>query len=288
MFNREIFEQFLSELTKEEIEELNNKDIEETNRIYDEWKTAFDQDMCSLCHKPLSYVDTINPCLHLLIYPKLKKKIYLNILDQKSLFQVYSYLRWVANTENILTNINDLKLESNEKNMLQVTIKYKDFTWGIICSKGDLEGHQTNNVSFPHYHFQMEYEGQSIIKFNQTHIKLTDEDIFNLILKNEYGAKEYSGHGSLGMNSLFDLEPEELINTLGYCEEDYNAPIHIQTVASFEDGIDGEELYELVQRAKKEGITVASLLRDRADSATSFIEPGKAVPKMKKRKKRGK
>lgn len=280
------FEKLRNEMSINDLKQFQQAAFNETDEIYNMWLAGFMKEYCIICKKSLDHVDTVNPCMHLLIVPNIKKRLLFKIFDNYGLFEVYSFLRWVANTDKKLVNINDISLETEEKNYLQVTIKYKEFEFTLLCSEGDIKGHEGSNVEYPHYHFELEYSGNKIIKLNQSHIRLTEDDIVGLKHMKEQGAKVYSGVGGMGMDDAFDIPLEDIVFGTAYTEDASIAPFHMDTFATFDAGIDGEELFELIEKAKRDKVTVASLLQQRADSATTIIEAGEAVPEMKKRKKR--
>lgn len=279
-------------LSNEEIEKLNKKILEESEKEYDKFTSNFKEGKCSYCENDLTFFDSDKPCFHWLLYPKGIKKENFGILFKNfGCFRLMSYLRWVANQEVPFMNINDLKIESKESRVFELTIKYQNKEWTFCCSKSDLEGHERFN--FPHYHFNMSLDGKRFINFHDFHLKLTDEDLFELnshLGKNEK-IKYHWGRGA-GMQDLINLPPELLINSLNSAEDESKSTFHLSNIIEAKPGekIKGDDIADLIEESKKTGKTFTSLAREKFKDASikTIISPGEGVIELKKRYSRKK
>jgi len=282
-------EQWLRSLPEVEIQQVNELERKKAEDDYRQFKEAFSRGMCSLCGSPLKTINREKPCLHwLLRLCKFKKKDFRILYPTIEYFQLSAYLRWVANQDVFMKNINDLVEEKHSSKIIETTIKYKQIEWSISCSKGDFEGHEGSQVNFPHYHFQMIINGQSFINYSDFHIPLLESDIFGLLMINKYDAVESYGSGGIGMQSGMNINPEDIIKYSRVCNDDEEkAGYHISTMAKFENRISGEEIRKMFEISKQTEKTVASLLAEREGvDMTSIISPHESVPYIARRTKR--
>lgn len=152
-------------------DEMNAKDYQE---LCDSLKLK----QCSLCGHSLDYCDEDSPCFHVLLNPQIKKKVWNKLFSKPvSFFKLYSYLAWVANSDQPFTNINDMPCDSDGNILFESTIRYKNIEWSFSFKKGDFEGHVGKKAGeTSHYHFQMTTDGNVVIRYNKTHIPFTPED----------------------------------------------------------------------------------------------------------------
>lgn len=291
VIDKEKINNFLNTLTKDEIEDLNKKDQQDAEDCYKDFKKQFKNGNCFICNKPLKTFSADNPCLHWLLREnnKIKKKDIKKVLDKFSYFQVNSYLRWAANSDEFFKNINDLEDEKDGSKLIEITLKYKHIKWSISCSYGDYTGHVGKKANFPHYHFEMLLNGQVFIKFNDFHIPFKESDLFGLIMIKDFGAIESHGTGGTGMESLMNCKPEDLVKYSSFTKDESKADINISTIASFgKNGILVDDVFKIIEEAEKSGVSAARLLQERANSAVSFVSPHDSVPKKEKRSGRRK
>ncbi|MDI3477954.1 MAG: hypothetical protein PWQ59_1479 [Thermoanaerobacterium sp.] len=281
--------QWFKNLSEEEIRKVNEIERKKAEEDYKKFKEAFSRGMCSLCGSPLSTISREKPCLHWLLRQcKFKKKDFKLLYPTISYFQMNAYLRWVANQDVYMKNINDLTDEKNPSKIIETTIKYKHIEWSFSCSQSDFEGHKGSKADFPHYHFQMRIDGRPFIDYTDYHIPFLESDIFNFVLIKNHGAIESYGLGGVGMQSGISLEPEDIINYSHACDDEEKAVYHILTMAEFENGISGEELNEVFEISKRTGKTITRILHERGTKMTSIITPHKSVPEIAKRTERKK
>ena len=125
---------FLESIPQEEIEKHHLLQAETNEKMFQEFKEALAKNMCFLCNGKIDDFDESNTCLHWFTYPKgIRKKHFENYLEKPlSFYRLDSYLRWLANTENPIVNINDLKDETSKTSFIETTIKYKNIEWLLL------------------------------------------------------------------------------------------------------------------------------------------------------------
>jgi hypothetical protein len=277
--------------TKEEIEKLNEKNMKESEEEYNNFISSFSKGNCFYCGEKITSFNENKPCAHWLLCPEgIKKEDFGILLKKFGCFRLMAYLRWIANQEAPFININDLKIESKESRVFEVTIKYQNKEWTFCCSKCDLEGH--DRFKFPHYHFNMSINGKRFINFHDFHLKLTDEDLFELdshLGKNE-NIQFHWGRGA-GMQELMNLPKEKLINSLKTSEDTSKETIHLSNWIEAKPGktIRGDDIQDIIDESRKTGETFTSLARKKLKdtSIMTIISPGEAVVELKKRYSRG-
>ena len=171
----------MKDLSPEEIAEINKKNFEESRRQFLDFKKKFSIGICPICGSSNDSFNKTAPCMHWLLNPLGFKKKYFELITQKfSYSRINSYLRWVANQETPLKNINDFIEERSGSKIIETTIHFGNKEWSFSCSKSDFEGHPRSQFNFPHYHFGMSLDGKPIIKFSDFHLALSEEDIFEI------------------------------------------------------------------------------------------------------------
>ena len=287
-------ENFIKSIPPEKRNELNKKEIEEHKQQYKEFNERFSKGYCYICKTKIKYFDKNKPCVHWLLKPKGFKKAHFELILKKADYSnIDSYLRWVANYEAPLQNINDLSEEKKESMMFEYIIKYKNFEWSFSCSKKDFEGHQKRRQGkYPHYHFQMRIDKKQFINFGDFHIPLSRYDRYIIRTKrNEIkGISHQEGFGS-GMDAFFrNLSPEEILKHAKTTDGFYKATIHTSYIIQAEPGktISGDNMVNLIEESKKTGIPLWNLLPKLKNAkATALISPGNGVPEIFSRKGRG-
>ena len=235
------------------------------------------------------------PCFHWLLNPKGFKKKYFPILYANYGFhQLEAYLRWLANTEAPVRNINDLFIEKGPSKEVAVTIKYKNMEWSFSCSKGDFEGHKDkNDGKYPHYHFQMKYEGRVIINYGGFHIPFNIDDELIFAIKNgEIDRLKYDYSYGAGMQCIIDrYEPERMLELMIAENSIDNGQFHLSTYIEAEPGttISGNDIANLIIESKESGVPLAKLVQKINNTRiTTVITPGPDIPRIAERKPRKK
>jgi hypothetical protein len=277
------FAKFLARMSPEaraHINEHSHREALEQHKLFSE---AFKAGQCYLCGDALTSFDEAKPCQHWLLKPEgFGKEHFGRLAKQHSLIVLEYYLRWVANEE-AFANINDLADEGTGK-LVELTIRYKNLDWSFSCGANDLSGHEGGGEHSrrPHYHFQMYVDGKPFIRYSDFHLPLSDADFGILeFMRQNSGKVRRRLPGGAGMNEVLNEETlEYLVRTGRPGTNDESAPIKLDTIIKSEPGktISGEDLYNLIQVAKAEGVTVASKLHElKSVSVQTLVSPGSGV-----------
>ena len=281
---------FLEKLPTNYINQMNKKTFEDTDKEYKEFQEQLKKGQCYLCSETINSFVENKPCQHWLLRPAgFDKKHFPLVYKTFNFFRIEAYLRWIANSEILAGNINDLVEETNSKKLFEHTIKYKNFEWSFSCSSEDLSGHKLSfSGQFPHYHFQMRIDGQPFIDYANFHISFTDEDFFHLPMMLGMVDKAKYTHGA-GMQEMMSIDPETLLNSMQKATDETNGVYNVQTLVHAEPGktLSGDEIADLFKKSKELNIPVAKLIKElkNVGSAKSFIMPGSRVPRQAGRKK---
>ncbi|WP_316348923.1 hypothetical protein [Desulfuromonas acetoxidans] len=271
-------------------EEKRKGSLIEAQRAEEDWRefsACLERGVCSICYKPTKSFSVKNPCLHWLLKPKgFKKKHFKDIYAQFNYFRISAYVRWVAATEALGRNINDLKVEHSGKNIIDFTAKYKHLKWSFSCSESDFKGHPTAKMgNTPHYHMQMYVQNKPFIKYNDFHIPFHNEDLcnFELILNHSDMIKPSYGRGD-GMEALLGSEErlEAIIDHSIPLREEQEAAFHMSTIVMAPEGetISGDLLAEAFKEAEATGRTRTAVLKEKLKDANirTLVSPGEGVP----------
>tara|TARA_B100000929_G_scaffold270383_1_gene240521 strand:+ start:369 stop:1262 length:894 start_codon:yes stop_codon:yes gene_type:complete len=272
-------------MSPEEIEEMNRLNDEEHQRQAEAFRAGYKKGICYLCDKPFKTISKSNPCLHWLLRQcKFKKKDFPKIYEKYGYGNIAAYIRWCANQDRFLSNINDLKNEKSDRKVLSYTVKWKNVEWTFDCSKNDFQGHQGTSIDYPHYHFQMRIDGRQFINFNDFHVPFTDHDLF--ILKNsleqgDWFKQNFGAIGS-GMQDAVSAELEDILEHTSRSDNEDEATYHFSTMIEARDTpISGEEIYEIQKEAERTGKSFAFVaqkrLKERAKVQT-VISPADSIP----------
>lgn len=278
---RQIFER----MSPEEIEELNRKNDEEHQRQAEAFKSGYEKGICYLCNKPFKTIGKENPCLHWLLRQcKFKKKDFPQIYAKYGYGNIAAFVRWCANQERMISNINDLEEEKSDRKVLSYTVKWKNIEWTFDCSKNDFSGHQGTSIDFPHYHFQMRIDGMQFINFNDFHVPFTAHDVFVIKTSLEQGDWFKNDFGAIGagMQEAISIGVEDILEHTLRSENEAEATYHFSTIIdASENPISGEEIYEIQQEAKRTGksfaFTAQKRLNGRAKVQT-IVSPADSIP----------
>ena len=154
-------QKFFESLPINEIERLNKKTFDSSDAEYKQFKSFLEKSFCYICGEKIDGFILDKPCMHWLLRPTgFDKKHFPLVFKKFNFLRIESFLRWIATTEILAGNINDLKEETNPSKLFEHTIKYKNFDWSFSCSKSDLAGHKFSfSGRAPHCHFQMRING---------------------------------------------------------------------------------------------------------------------------------
>lgn len=274
---------FLESLSDEQIELGNRKDQKEHDQQFAAFEGAYLKGNCYLCGEDFDKMRTDSPCTHwLLRRTKFKKKDFPKIYEKYDYHNIAAFLRWCANQESPLRNINDLKEEKAERKVISYTIKWKNIEWTFDCSRNDLAGHGNGFSSYPHYHFQMRIDGREFLNFNDFHVPFSDRDLFMFAASELPTVRAGFGPGGAGMQEAVELDPEVVIDDTEPTERYEDATYDLSTIIiSDEKPISGEMLLEVINEAKKTNRTFASVAKERlVDKASikTIISPSESIP----------
>ena len=109
----EKFRRIFEGLSPEEIEEMNRLNDEEHQKQAEAFRAGYEKGICYLCNKPFKTISKDSPCLHWLLRQcKFKKKDFPKVYEKYGYGNIAAFIRWCANQERLLSNINDLEDES--------------------------------------------------------------------------------------------------------------------------------------------------------------------------------
>jgi hypothetical protein len=283
---------FIESIPQEEVERQTLKQDEENKRIYKKFIDGLKIGNCFLCGGQMESFDEKRPCFHWFTYPKgIRKKHFEKYLENPiGFFKLDSYFRWLANTENPIGNVNDLKDEISSTSYLETTYRYKNIEWAFSVGHTDIEGHIKSKVgSTPHYHIQMKVDDRIFLNFNHFHIPFSDGDMFIIELLEQAPDKVKMGHSfGYGIGILEDEENIERIDDSLLATDDYeNAPFNRQTLIEMPEGqtISNEQIQKAIAESKRTNKPIGKILQEYFKDAKTLtiLGPGEGVPKMTKR-----
>lgn len=283
---------FIESIPQDEVERQTRLQAENNVRVYKDFTDGLIIGKCFLCGGQMSLFEEARPCFHWFTYPTgIKKKHFENYLKNSiGFFQLDSYFRWLANTENTIANINDLKAETSSTSYLETTYRYKKIEWAFSIGHTDKEGHPNAQVgSIPHYHIQMKVDDRIFLKFNDFHIPFSDDDLFTITLLEQAPDKVKLGHSyGYGIGILEDEENLDYIDFAMTITDDIdNAPFNRQTLIEAPEGqtITGEIIQQAIDESKRTKKPIGKILQRLLPDTkiTTILTPGDGVPKMTKR-----
>ena len=291
----EAFNDRLNALSDEEISAREHEHFTQTARDFADVCDALKKSKCHYCQQPISYFVESKPYFHWLLKPNgFKKKHFPKLFEQTGFRRLNTYLRWIANSEKTLQNINDLKCESHNHKFIEESIKYREFEWSFSCAESDRAGHSgSRNGSMPHFHFQMRINGNAFIDYTDFHIPFTDYDHFSFAVE-EGRFERLIAHRTFdaGMQTLFDAnsDSERLVDSLRYTKDEENAALHTEFILMAEPGhtISGDEIAAMFEERERTGTSFGVLARKLKNvSVEAYVSAGPGVPEKAVRKSRG-
>lgn len=292
------FEKQVSKWTELESQQHYDAQRKSYDNEYSHFISAYKNDTCYLCGKKFSTISKKTPCIHWLLRRcKFKKKDILLITEKYDFYNISAFLRWVSNAETRSKNINNLKEESSNRKLFEITIKWKNIEWTLDCSHNDFKGHKGTKTDFPHWHIQMRIDNNQFINFNDFHLPFSKDDRLKLTLEENPDSSFHHTFGPEGQGmqekmEQFSKNPDEFLENAISSQDPEDGSIHIQTMVSAPDGgISGEQLDKAMDMHKKTGKLLAYcfqkvLENDKNVSFTSIASPSESVPKIAKRTER--
>lgn len=276
-------------MKQEEIDKINSDNMKATKEEYASFVKAFKDERCYMCGETLSSFNPQKLCLHWLLRPfRIKNKHFKDFFKHFNLFQIQSYLMWVAYQENKSANINNLSLEKDKNKVWESTIKYKNLEWSISCAQTELEGHKGTQHDFPHYHFSMKINGNTVMSWQ--HAPLTQEDILKIKTHNNPSSGLVHFWYIPGMEEVFSIGPKELLKNMQTGEDVSSAPFHSYGMFEMKDGspLPSEKIEEAFKKSKETKESYIKLIsKIPGIKSQIIIEPGEGVPEINRKKPRG-
>jgi hypothetical protein len=290
------FNEYLNTIPLEKLHAEGDKQHKKDEQDFQELKTALAEGRCHYCNNPLSHFSEKKPCFHWLLKPNgFKKRHFPLLYEQKSFHQLEAYLRWVANCDKPMKNINDLVEEKSSSKFIEETIRYKNIEWSFSCSHGDRAGHKDKHEGqMPHYHFQMKVDGNVVINYNGFHLPFDDYDEFSFAVKADKFDRLKARHvQGAGMQAMFDhMSPEEIVDGMRHAENEEDAELDVGIMIQADEGttISGDDIADMLEERKRTGVSMAKLVqRLKNVKVQTVISPGPGVPEIAARKRnRGK
>ena len=162
------------------------------------------------------------------------------------------------------------------RSLFEVTIKYKNLDWAFSCAESDYIGHATSqHAKYPHYHFQMRVDKRSFINYNDFHVPFSERDIIEIEAKRSLPNKIKQQHSfGEGMHDILnDKTVEHIVRNSIPTKVRDEADFKIDTIVKAEEGetINGDDLNKIIQEAKENNVTIASLIHKLPNSNTQVI-----------------
>lgn len=280
---------FLDSLPDELQVQLNELDRVNHESQLTAFNAAYEKGRCYLCGEPFDQMRSEIPCSHwLLRRAKFKKKDFQKIFSVYDYHSIAAFLRWCANKEQPLRNINDLESEKSDRKILSYSIRWKNIEWSFDCSKNDLAGHGGHHSSFPHYHFQMRIDDHQFINFNEFHIPFSEKDLFMLEAKSLSNVHYSFGTAGAGMQEAVEVDPEWIIEQTSRTENQDEQVYDLSTIISSTDTstISGEDILKIFDEAEQTGKTFASVAHKRLSGSAAIrtiVSPAESIPGIARR-----
>lgn len=291
MFNESTVLNRFSSLSKNDLDEINERMRSRTECEYNRFENSYKVGECYLCGKQFETISRESPCLHWLLRRCKFKPKDLNLISSKFGYSnIAAFLRWCANIEKPLVNINDISSEIKNGKLISNTIKWKNIEWTFDCAESDFKGHPNSASNFPHYHFQMRIDGRQFINFNSYHLPFTEEDIFALTMARKHPDKFIHNFGDRGEGMEMALQivgddPATAFENMLKTDNEDEAMYHISTtvVAAEGETISGDLIANLIERSNETGETVSSLLHKHMSSSAkvnSYVSASDNTPEI--------
>lgn len=279
---------FLQSLSPEEIEIGNRRDHAEHERQVAAFRAAYTVGKCYLCGEPFDQMRSSHPCSHWLLRRcRFKKNDLLKVSKRYDYHNIAAFLRWCANEEVLLRNINDLSDEKSDRKVISYTIKWKNIEWTFDCTENDLNGHGIGYSSAPHYHFQMRIDGRQFINFNEFHIPFSDRDLFQLSIRDVPTVHHSFGTAGSGMQDAVSVNPDHILEHSVTALNEDDATYHFSTmIEAIDQPLSGDELHEIFEEAKRTNKSIAFVARQRLQGRANIqtvISPSDSIPDIAQR-----
>ncbi len=250
------FKRTFESLPKDVIALLQRREDKQNEKDFSALCDSLKQNKCYLCGQSLEYNDVSTPCFHFLLNPKLKRNCREALFSKPvSFIKLYTYLAWVANSNQPFENVNDIISDILPSRIFETTIRYKNIEWSFSFKKSDIEGHPDAKIGgLPHYHFQMTVDGNTVVNYNNCHIQFTPEDFlyFEMIRQNavKVDPQFAAGLESLKNSVQVNILPDGGVEFIEFISEDELHRTYVLKGTITHDQIN--EIGELVGASKME------------------------------------
>lgn len=271
---------FLSAIPQDVLDFQMDQQQKEVEELHNRFVRLHERGRCALCNHSESSVIDSQPCLHWLLLPDgIKKSQLVRYLNgEVSLLRLESYLRWIANTESFISNVNDLDMDKQNEAIINVTIRYKNLEWSLYMSQSDYDGHDDKRSGTgPHYHVQILRDNMPYLDFSQSHVKLSTDDLFNMELERQNKGLFMIDHNTYGegfseLERIADSSVYNLDEMLETTDNPSEAMINRTTlIQSSEDNpITGEMISKAISINKETHEPIGRIL-------TSMASPGTQI-----------
>ncbi|EPC1891106.1 hypothetical protein ACRXLO_000038 [Cronobacter sakazakii] len=289
MFDENRVLNIVDSLSDDELNTINERVEAESERQFNEFKRCYVDDKCYLCGKPFKTMSKNEPCLHWLLRRcKFRTKDFPSIYSKYGYTNIAAFLRWCANMEKPMANINDMAMDMPKGKVISNTIKWKNVEWSFDCSESDFNGHKGTAIEYPHYHFQMRIDGRQFINYNSFHLPFSNEDIFALTMSRQHPDDFHYNFGvyGMGMEAAMDLvseEPEQAFEHMERSDNEEDAVYHMSTVLIAGEGetISGDLIANLIEESNKTGVPLSKLMHQNfagVASVKTVVSPSESVP----------
>lgn len=270
--------QNLESIPKEDLDLLLHNMEEEHVKLYEDFIDNLKNGKCFLCGQEINSFIEHQPCYHWFLRPVgINKNHFKEYLKQPiEFFKLYTYLRWLANSDGFIVNINDLEEDTSSTSFMEATIKYKNIEWAFSIGNTDKEGHQRGIYgNIPHFHIQMIVDGLIFLRFNDFHVPFSDQDLFKIAYIEQSGDRSFLNFSfGMGMSSLEDSAFFDLIDESIEVDNDSdNSSIRRITSIIEPKGFSPEILLRALEESERTKKSMGGILRELmpdSKSETSF------------------
>jgi hypothetical protein len=279
----------IDSLSAETIQKQNDAEELRVKKEHEDFLSNLKKGYCFQCGNRMDSFKVSQPCFHWFTYPSgIKKKHFENYLKYPiSFFGLRTYLYWLADSERLFANINNLQGEISSTSYFEATIRYKNLQYSFSVGDTDLAGHPNSQSDFPHYHIQVKRDGFVVLKFGDFHIPFAPIDLFIIKMKEKLGDRVFVDEG-VGINILENEENLPFVmDQLIVDDNEDEAAISLSSIITVGEGevSFGESLVAAINESERTGSPIAKILASKLKKSTvkTIISPGKGVPEFVKR-----
>ncbi len=281
---------YLSKLSQEQIRKDNLEDSAQAMHEYQEFVSYYQRGECFICKKPLQTNSSEVICLHSLLRQNwAKKKDFQKLFFKYWYFNIATYVRWAANQDSFIRNINNLEDEKSSNKKFEYTVKCGHIERTFSCANSDFSGHCWA-CSFPHYHFQMRISNKPFIDFSDFHIRFSEYDL-RMFKAIESGHVKFNWSiGGAGIQEAMDTlesNPDVWIDAMRVGSEN-EAQFNVQSIITGPGWwrISGDEISKIIEESQRSWKIMTAVARERfwSENVKIFVSPAESLPDIAARK----